>query len=863
MLRSIGMLAWVVVAAASVTRAQEPLGEGDPLPAGAVTRLGVSRFAVDAPVEHVAYPRDGRFIAAAWEQHDPSRDFGVAMWDAKTGRSVHRWVYRGSYLRDLTFLDDGKSLVAGGTWYDIESGRIMRLRDNRRARTIRRDGRRWVFSGDKYGIVHFFDHQLGESIATVIVKTKVNGYEQFAFSPKGNLAAGSTYDGQLHLYSGDDGKHLRALPLGEEGIASLLTFSPDELWLAAGGGYMSRIRVYDTESGDVVAELARHENDADVTALAFTPDGRYLASAGDDKKVRFWNVSRGEDVQALDTGIDHVSGLAFSPDGSRLVTGGRVGDWTAGDGQVRVWDLKSGRPLMESERSQRRYQRIAFSPNGRLVAAGVWRNQIHVFQVKSGRRILTLEGDCSQDLQFSADNWELIAVGSGAKYQVWEIPTGDEIRTSPNSLAYNAGFSRLLPDRKHLLSVAGMKTLIVDLKTCDTVREFDTAKEKMYLGQAAVSADGQFVVVNHRDRNKHGQDGLYVFDLKAGELQRWVEVNTIRKDHEVYSLLENPQLSADGGLVAAWVRYTPNSMLFWDVETGRQVHRMPNVTRSARFTNDGKYLLDIQGGDIVLVELATGRLAMRRTMLSDLAPTENTGPLGNHPTASVRPLSFVGQTSCPVSAMAVSLDGRTVATGMTRSNTILLWPLHDPTWSDYPPKEKPDAGQLNQYWSDLAGLDAAAAYRAIWFLAAQSETTEPFVVEKLREARPDRQNTERIKGLVKQLNSADGDQRDAAREELLILGAAAEPLLRAEAWETVSPDAKRRLQSVISVLQSPVQRAAGEPLRRIRLVQLLEQLATPKARQLLAEMAAGSKTARETRDAEAALVRLSAAKHGP
>ena len=49
-------------------------------------------------------------IAAAWEQHDPSRDFGVAMWDAKTGRSVHRWVYRGSYLRDLTFLDDGKSL---------------------------------------------------------------------------------------------------------------------------------------------------------------------------------------------------------------------------------------------------------------------------------------------------------------------------------------------------------------------------------------------------------------------------------------------------------------------------------------------------------------------------------------------------------------------------------------------------------------------------------------------------------------------------------------------------------------------------------------------------------------------------------
>lgn len=108
-----------------------------------------------------------------------------------------------------------------------------------------------------------------------------------------------------------------------------------------------------------------------------------------------------------------------------------------------------------------------------------------------------------------------------------------------------------------------------------------------------------------------------------------------------------------------------------------------------------------------------------------------------------------------------------------------------------------------------------------------------------------------------------GSLRIASAPAVHYLGAAAEPLLRAEAWETVSPDARRRLQSLIGVLQSPVQRTAGEPLRRIRLVQLLEQLGTPKARELLAEMAPGPKTARETRDAEAALVRLESAKHGP
>lgn len=108
-----------------------------------------------------------------------------------------------------------------------------------------------------------------------------------------------------------------------------------------------------------------------------------------------------------------------------------------------------------------------------------------------------------------------------------------------------------------------------------------------------------------------------------------------------------------------------------------------------------------------------------------------------------------------------------------------------------------------------------------------------------------------------------GSLRIASAPAVHYLGAAAEPLLRAEAWETVSPDARRRLQSSIGVLQSPVQRTAGEPLRRIRLVQLLEQLGTPKARELLAEMAPGPKTACETRDVEAALVRLESAKHGP
>ena len=257
---------------------------------------------------------------------------------------------------------------------------------------------------------------------------------------------------------------------------------------------------------------------------------------------------------------------------------------------------------------------------------------------------------------------------------------------------------------------------------------------------------------------------------------------------------------------------------------------------------------------------------MRRRMLTGEAVAGDDAaqaPFAVRPPEDEKPQVFVGQVTSPVSAMAVSLDGRTLATGMTRSNTILLWPLNDPGWSDYPPVQSPNIRQIESWWSDLAGLDAAAAYRAIWFLAACPASTEAFLAEEFRASEEARGDTEAIALLVAQVNSDDADQRDEARERLLVLGAAAEPILRSKMRDSDDAGAKRRFESIIGLLQSPVQRTAGEPLRRIRLVQLLEQLDTENSRQLLATIARGSKTARETRDARAALVRLEATGAGP
>jgi hypothetical protein len=160
---------------------------------------------------------------------------------------------------------------------------------------------------------------------------------------------------------------------------------------------------------------------------------------------------------------------------------------------------------------------------------------------------------------------------------------------------------------------------------------------------------------------------------------------------------------------------------------------------------------------------------------------------------------------------------------------------------------------LDALWARLAGDDAGAGRNAVAQLAASPTSAVPFLRERLRpvpEADP-----RRVAALIRDLDSEDFDVREKATSELARLGETAAALLEAAARDSPAVEVRRRAGDLVRRLtwRFPL---AGESLRLVRAVEVLERAGTAEARQLLAALAGGARGARLTREAAAAVERL-------
>jgi len=273
-----------------------------------------------------------------------------------------------------------------------------------------------------------------------------------AFHPTdGRSLVSAGTDGTIRTWDFWSGKQLRVQHGTPPQLTARVAYSPDGRRLATVSQVVNQslgqpVRVWDVATEK---EICKFPGTYAAGALAFSPDGGHIASAGYDFIVSVWDATTGEEVRAFKDHDWPICGVAFSPDGRHLASCG-------GDSTVRVWDWTTGEalPVLEPGHASR-VADVAFSRDGKLLASASWDRTIKVWDTATWKLLHNLHDStegAAQCVDFGADGRRLAWGSTDGTVKVWDGP-GTDIHVLRGHTSWVQGV-KFAPDGKWIASAS-------------------------------------------------------------------------------------------------------------------------------------------------------------------------------------------------------------------------------------------------------------------------------------------------------------------------------------------------------------------------------------------------------------------------